>query len=121
MNRVADENVDRQIVEVLRAHGHLVTSVAETSPGVPDEHVLRLVADNDAILITADKDFGEYVFRQKRAPKGVVFLRLAGWSPAAKAELVHSVVAKHGAELEHSITVVTPRAVRIRLARRDDS
>jgi len=37
---LADECVDRQIVELLRLDGHDVAYVAEMSPGVMDETVL---------------------------------------------------------------------------------
>jgi len=67
VNFVADERVDRQIVEQLREDGHPVIYVSEMDPGIPGEDVLRLANHESAILITADKDFGELVFRQALA------------------------------------------------------
>jgi predicted nuclease of predicted toxin-antitoxin system len=58
---VADENVDKQIIERLRGDGFKVLSIAENRPGISDEEVLRMAADQNAILITADKDFGDFV------------------------------------------------------------
>ena len=40
MNFLADEGVDRQIVDRLRLDGHRVAYVAEISPGIADEVVL---------------------------------------------------------------------------------
>lgn len=40
MNLLADESVDRQIVERLRQDGHRVRYVAEMEPGISDEIVL---------------------------------------------------------------------------------
>jgi hypothetical protein len=40
MNFVADEGVDRLIVESLRHDGHTVWYVAEMSPSISDEEVL---------------------------------------------------------------------------------
>ena len=40
MNILADENIDRGIVERLRQDGHAVEWIAELSPSVPDEDVL---------------------------------------------------------------------------------
>ena len=40
MTFLADEGVDRQIVERLRLDGHQVAYVAEMSPGIMDEVVL---------------------------------------------------------------------------------
>lgn len=63
MRFVADESVDRQIVEELRLAGHEVLYIAEVEPGVVDEIVLARSTGWGAVLVTADKDFGEMVFR----------------------------------------------------------
>jgi len=85
MNWVADENIDRQIVEALRQHDHNVTYVPEIARIASDEDVLRIAADESALLATADKDFGEMVFRQGRVSAGVVLVRLAGLPALQKA------------------------------------
>ena len=41
MNLLADEGVDRAIVEQLRKEGHNVLYVAEMSPGIDDDVILR--------------------------------------------------------------------------------
>ena len=66
------------------------------------------------LLLTADKDFGELVFRQHRVTAGVVLIRLAGLSAGAKAEIVSAVIRDYGAELLHAFTVISPGMVRIR-------
>ena len=53
LNIVADENVDRPIVERLREDGHAVLFVAETDPGVDDEVVLDRANELEAGLLTA--------------------------------------------------------------------
>jgi predicted nuclease of predicted toxin-antitoxin system len=82
MNILADESVDQPIVERLRADGHDVLAVVEMAPGLPDEDVLTLANQRGAVLLTADTDFGELVFRQHRLATGVVLIRLAGLSVA---------------------------------------
>ena len=82
MNLLADESVDGPVVERLRQEGHEVVYVAEISPSVVDEEVLQRANTSAALLVTADKDFGELVFRQGRLHAGVVLLRLAGLPPA---------------------------------------
>lgn len=75
MHWVADEGVERQIVERLRAAGQDVLYVAELDPGISDTEVLWQSNEQGAVLITADKDFGELVFRQGQVMEGVVLLR----------------------------------------------
>lgn len=114
MNFLVDESVDRQFVDSLRQDNHFVLYVAEMEPGISDESVLNLANQRDALLVTADKDFGEMVFRQLRISCGVVLIRLAGLLPETKGEIVTSLMRKYGTEIVHSFTVVTPNAIRIR-------
>ena len=114
MNLLADESVDRPIVERLRNDGHEVVYVAELSPSIGDNEVLQKANDSRALLLTADKDFGELVFRQRRLHAGVVLTRLAGFPPALKPEAVAKVIREHGAQLLGAFSVVSPGIVRIR-------
>ena len=117
MNLLADESVDGPIVEQLRQQGHQVGYVAEMEPGISDEAVLDLANREGSLLLTADKDFGELVFRQHRLMPGVILIRLAGLAPVNKAEVVTSVIQQHSQELMHAFTVITPKSVRIRQPR----
>jgi predicted nuclease of predicted toxin-antitoxin system len=111
---VADESVDRQIVQRLREDGHEVTYVAELDPGLGDELVLRWAREARALLLTADKDFGELIFRQHQASHGVILVRLAGLPPDRKAEIVAASVREYGDEMLNKFTVISTTALRIR-------
>jgi predicted nuclease of predicted toxin-antitoxin system len=110
---VADESVDQQIVAALRKLVD-VYAVAASSPGVTDEEVLSIARKQNAVLLTADKDFGELVFRRKLSTKGVVLLRLAGLSPDVKARIVNAAWSQHGTEFVDAFTVVSRDSIRIR-------
>ena len=97
MRLLADEGVDAPTVARLRADGHDVTYVAELAPGITDEAVLDLANAESRVLLTADKDFGELVFRMRRVPVGVLLLRLAGLGTEARAEMVCQAVCRHTA------------------------
>jgi predicted nuclease of predicted toxin-antitoxin system len=114
VNLLADESVDRQIVDRLRQDGHAVRYIAEMEPGVPDDVVLDLAYEESDLLLTADKDFGELVYRQGRLSCGILLVRLAGLSPSGKAHVVASAVHEHGQELLGAFAVLTPRSFRIR-------
>lgn len=111
---LANESVDRQIVDRLRQEGHNIFYVAEMEPGMPDDLVLNLGSQAGALLLTADKDFGELVFRQARLTSGVILIRLAGLSQETKAEIVAAAVHQHAAEFADAFAVITPAAVRFR-------
>ncbi len=85
MNLLADEGVERQVVERLRLDGHTVLYIAEMEPSITDDLVLERANAITALLLTADKDFGELVFRELRLSSGgVVLLRLAGLSAGGR-------------------------------------
>ena len=88
--------------------------VAELSPGIVDETVLRQRRDGASVLITADKDFGELVFRRQEATTGVLLVRLWGLKPAAKASLIAAAVREHGHELPAAFAVLSHGVLRIR-------
>ncbi len=114
MKLVADESVDRQIVYHLRNDGHDVWYVAEEMPSVDDERVLLTARQQAAVLVTADKDFGELVYRLRQATAGVILIRLAGITPEDKANLTAKAINEHGNEMLHSFSVIGRRIIRIR-------
>ncbi len=115
MNLLADEGVERQIVERLRRDGHTVLYVAEMEPSIPDDVVLERANEITALLVATDKDFGELVFRERRLSSGgVALIRLAGLSATRKAEIVSQVFEQRGSELAHAFTVISPGRIRIR-------
>lgn len=111
---VCDEGVDRPIVECLRREGFESRYVAEMSPGIADEEVLRLAKSENALLVTTDKDFGELVYRQRRASAGVVLLRLAGLTENEKCQNVLAAFHTHGEAFQDAFTVISKGLVRIR-------
>jgi predicted nuclease of predicted toxin-antitoxin system len=118
MNLLADESVDRPIVERLRHEGHTVHYIAEMEPGISDDEVLEIANNEASPLLTADKDFGELVYRQHQLMTGVILIRLAGLSPLQKAEIVALAVTQHQTELSQVFAVITPGAIRIRRSKR---
>jgi predicted nuclease of predicted toxin-antitoxin system len=114
VNLVADEGVEASIVAALRREGYSVTYLAEAAPSAPDTLVLELARSSESLLITADKDFGELIFRQRLTSSGVLLVRLYSLSPSAKAQVVLGAIRKHGSEMIGAFTVVSPGVVRIR-------
>jgi predicted nuclease of predicted toxin-antitoxin system len=84
MNLLIDESVDRHVVDKLRQDSHNVVYVSEMDPGISDDVVLSIANNMGALLLTADKDFGELVFRRQQISAGVLLIRLAGLSQEAK-------------------------------------
>jgi len=114
MNIVADESVDAEVVQGSRQDGHCVTYIAEVSPTATDDAVLAEATRQKAILVTADKDFGDQIYRQRKPHAGVVLLRLAGLANARKSTLARVVFRDHADKLPDAFCVVTPGNLRVR-------
>ena len=120
MKLVADESLDGAIIQRLRRDGHTLISIAEMQPGIEDTDVLVISRNEAAMLLTADKDFGDLVFRQRLLHRGILLVRLEGLSPSQKAELVSGAMTTHGHEMNGSFAVLTRDSLRIRKSLKSD-
>ena len=111
---LADEDVDYRIVRELRQRGFEVISILEIARGSDDKRVLRLAKANEAILLTEDKDFGEWVFAYKEKDVGIVLLRYQPEKLFAIISSLIEVLKKHQSSLDMKFVVITPNKVRIR-------
>lgn len=59
---VADENIDHSLIEAIRLAGIEVVSVYEEARGISDFSVIEIARNPPRIILTEDKDFGEWIF-----------------------------------------------------------
>lgn len=111
---VADESCDFAVVRALRKAGFKVLAVAETQPGAADDEILKAAAKQGSVLLTEDKDFGEWIFAHGQSAEGVVLIRFPARIRTEMIEAVVEVVTEHGAELKGAFAVLEPGKVRIR-------
>ena len=72
MKFLVDECTGPSVAAWLRNDGHEVFSVYEEARGVEDDIILQKAFEENWVLITNDKDFGDKVFRDGRLHKGVI-------------------------------------------------
>ena len=70
-----DESCDAAVALALKEAGYDVLMVAHISPGIPDEDVIKLALEQDRILLTEDKDFGQLVYAAGKESCGVILFR----------------------------------------------
>ena len=104
---VADVNVEKAIVDLLREKGFDIKWVTEFNPDMNDPALLRMATAQKRILLTNDKDFGEMVFLQKKLSHGTILLRIKGQESKLKVRLVGRLIEKHGDKLAGHFVVVT--------------
>ena len=114
MKFLADESVDFPIVKSLRDQKYTVDYITELSPGISDNEVLQLAEQKNAILITADKDFGDLIFRLGKVSSGIILYRLSGLNNEEKAAMILRVVTDYSEDLQGCFTVVSIDQIRIK-------
>jgi predicted nuclease of predicted toxin-antitoxin system len=110
---IADEGVEKDIVLALRKK-YNVLYVAESMQSSADDQILRKAGEENRILITLDKDFGELVYRLNQVHAGVILCRVQSLPIGEAVMLVTETVEKYGSDLRGAFTVIQPKNIRIR-------
>lgn len=77
-----------------------------------DDEIIKKVANENWILVTNDKDFGEEVYRQRRPHGGLVLLRLANERASNKIVVLQRLLESHADRLHDQFVVVTETRAR---------
>ena len=112
MRFLVDECTGPAMAHWLREQKHEVFSVYEEARGMDDDAIIQKAFDENWILITNDKDFGEKVYRERRPHRGVVFLRLEDERAAQKIDTIRRLLEGHANRLADRFVVVTETHVR---------
>jgi predicted nuclease of predicted toxin-antitoxin system len=98
----------------LRSAEYDVLSVAESFPSASDQQVLRHAAKEKRILLTEDKDFGEWVFAHGEDVSGVILIRFPANARRQLGEDIKVLADIHGLQLMRNFVVLEPGRARIR-------
>ena len=111
---LADENIHGDIIETLRKIHIDVLSIKEKYRGLQDEDIILLAKNTNRIILTEDKDFGEWVFAHNAKGISVIFLRY----PFTETEKIIKIVSelfKNGRKKYYGkFTTITTQKIRSR-------
>ncbi len=109
MKFLADENIEKPIVDRLRHEGFDVRYIAEEARSFDDDRILAWANQEDRILLTNDKDFG-----QKRVRTGIVLLRFRREEAEWKAQRLVQFLKQYRKPLTGKFVVLRDASVRAR-------
>jgi len=112
MRFLVDECTGPVVAHWLREQKHQVFSVYEQARGMEDDDIIQKAFDENWILITNDKDFGEKVYRDGRLHRGVILLRLDDERAVVKIDVIRKLLQGYGDQIADHFIVVTERKVR---------
>lgn len=109
---LADMNIEKAIIEEIKALGYNIICVAEINPTMTDSDVFKLANSENRILITNDKDFGEIVFRQKLVSEGIILIRLETPDIKEKVKLVKKLLIFYREKVRNHFVVINQNKFR---------
>lgn len=114
MRFLLDENADYELAVFVRALGHDITTIVEDyTRSIEDSDILAIANQENRVIITNDKDFGELIFRRQLLNKGIILFRLGDEALEIKQRWLLKVLTDHADQIGQFI-VITDRGIRIR-------
>jgi predicted nuclease of predicted toxin-antitoxin system len=111
---LADENIDSHIVSILRSRNIEILYIKEDHRGVSDEEVIRLSKNPPRIILTEDKDFGEWVYAHNERNISVILLRYNFQESQEIISILLDLVENKGEDLYGKFTTIMTQKIRIR-------
>jgi predicted nuclease of predicted toxin-antitoxin system len=111
---IADENIDPRIIHALRAAGFDVMSVFETHRGIDDYAIIELSRNPPRIILTNDKDFGEWVFAHHESELAVILLRYDFYEWSLISQRLVGFLRLHSPTIWNKFVTFTLNNIRIR-------
>ena len=110
---LADENIPASLIRRLReVQGVELSSVFEEARGIDDAEVLRRAVEADAVVLTADHDFGELAITRGAQATGVVLVRVH--PIRAHLDEIVAAIEGHANDLPGHFVVISAGRVRLR-------
>lgn len=112
---LANQNIPRQSIQLLRQYEYEVYSISESALGVSDIKVIEIAQKSNLIILTFDKDYGDIIFKKGNPnPPAVIFFRDKGLNPMFAGKILLSIIAAGIIEFQNHFTVVEKDSIRQR-------
>lgn len=109
---LADENIDHNLIKAIRNAGFEVHSIYESNRGMSDEAIIGFSRNPPRIILTEDKDFGEWVFAHHISDISVIFLRYAFSETEIISEILIRLLNERSEGLFGHFTTITTQKIR---------
>ncbi len=114
MKFLVDMGVGKIAETQLLRDGYDVASVRDLDPRMKDSDILQLAVNEQRIVITMDKDFGELVYREGLSHVGILLFRMEDATGHEKAAVLHTLLAQYADKIQGHFCVYQNGRLRIR-------
>jgi predicted nuclease of predicted toxin-antitoxin system len=91
-----------------------VAAVRDKDPRMSDTDILAWAVQDQRLVVTMDKDFGDLVYLSRQPHAGILLLRLEHADSAAKVKVVETIVTQYGDQLPAHFSVYQDGRLRVR-------
>lgn len=112
---LADEHFPISSTYLLRTAGYEVAAVVEDSPSIEDTEVLARAVQEQRVILTFDRDYGELIYRRRLpVPVGIIHLRFVPTTPEEAGQRLLSLFRLNAVNIEGNFTTIDDNQIRQR-------
>jgi predicted nuclease of predicted toxin-antitoxin system len=115
MKFIANENIPIESIQLLQSSKIDIISIQEIKPGISDLDVIDIARNEDRIIITFDKDYGELIYQRKISFKiGIIFLRFIPKNSLETGKILIEILNNSNLDYKNKFTVIDREKIRQR-------
>lgn len=115
MKLLANENFPLKSILYLRSKGFDIASIGIDNPSIKDHEVMTIAIEEERIIVTFDRDYGELIFKFNYKPKqGVIYLRLDEYKADEPGKIIEELLNKNEFNFTHALSVIDKNGIRQR-------
>lgn len=109
---LANVNIEKPITDFLTKNGFDVKLVTDIDKRMPDVNVCKIANNEQRVILTNDKDFGEIVYLQKMVSYGIILLRIQKQNSFEKITLLEKLLNNYSEKIINHFVIVTKEKFR---------
>jgi predicted nuclease of predicted toxin-antitoxin system len=109
---LADVNIEKRIVDFLRSAGHDVLWLPDYDCHLDDTSLLKLAFEENRIVVTNDKDFGELNFLQRKPSVVIILFRIDEQNVRVKITILKNMLLKYPDKFRLHFVVIARKRIR---------
>ena len=112
---LANENLPKPSVDLLRSNGFIVRSIQEETPSISNAEVVQIALQQNLIILIFDRDYGELIFRHSHNnPPDIIYFRDKGADPMFAGQLLLKLLTEGNVSFSNPFTVIEEKNIRQR-------
>ncbi len=115
MKLLANENFPLKSVNLIREAGFDILAISSYFSGILDSEVMKIAIDENRLILTFDRDYGELVFKKGYKPSaGIIYFRWDSFFPEEPGEYFIKLCNESKMQFNNMLTVISKDNIRQR-------